>query len=503
MKGSIVRVSHDGQLIREVSHQGAVPGDTATNALRFSVDLSALKKTAPRQFQLAGLPKMIWAFYYPWHYANSWTSAQLKDHLAAPCASDDLKAIRRQIDQAQGAGIDGFISIWWGPGSYTDKNLKALLDLAQARNFYVTIYFETLNSGAGRSRDEIFNWLAYAIPTYRDHPAFMKVNGKPLVVVWASSSVLLATWEEVFASLRARGLDATYLAMGRNLANLAVFDGLHEYGVFTIPDLAQTFTLSARATRYDPLLADSPAPKIWASTAQPGHGDRLIPGRVGAFQDRENGAFYRSTLDAALASDPDWIFITTWDEWQEHTHIEPSELSGDQYLRITREYADRWKGPPRVNAGGPVVPGEIVTFFGGCLGPSGTRVLFDGLPAAWIYAADNQVSAVVPYRLAGKTATQVEIERQGASSDVIPLAVAESAPGIFTLDASGQGQAAILNQDNKVNSAMNPADRGSIVALFATGEGQTEPPGVDGKPTADPPPKPLLPVSVTIAGLPA
>ncbi|MGB3905510.1 MAG: glycoside hydrolase family 99-like domain-containing protein [Anaerolineae bacterium] len=40
--------------------------------------------------------------------------------------------------------------------------------------------------------------------------------------------------------------------------------------------------------------------------------------------------------EAALHSDPDWIFITTWNEWWEHTYIEPSESYGDQYLEITR-----------------------------------------------------------------------------------------------------------------------------------------------------------------------
>ena len=56
-----------------------------------------------------------------------------------------------------------------------------------------------------------------------------------------------------------------------------------------------------------------------------------------------DGEFYRSTFEAALQSDPDWIFITTWNEWWEHTYIEPSEEFGDLYLRITREYAERWK----------------------------------------------------------------------------------------------------------------------------------------------------------------
>jgi hypothetical protein len=109
--------------------------------------------------------------------------------------------------------------------------------------------------------------------------------------------------------------------------------------------LLQTMAAAGRATRYYPLLADTPTPKIWAATVQPGYDDRLIPGRRGLFQDRQNGSVYRSTFEAALASDPDWIFITTWNEWWEHTYIEPSELCGDQYLKLTREFADRWKSP--------------------------------------------------------------------------------------------------------------------------------------------------------------
>jgi len=67
------------------------------------------------------------------------------------------------------------------------------------------------------------------------------------------------------------------------------------------------------------------------------------PGRVGTFLDRRNGATYRATLDGAAASDPDWILITSWNEWWENTHIEPSVNFGDQYLQITREFAARWK----------------------------------------------------------------------------------------------------------------------------------------------------------------
>lgn len=350
LNGSIVRVlnvtGNNVQLIQEVNHQVVVESNTDFNPLAFSVDLSSLKSTSPLQVQIErpAKQKMLWAFYYPWYSIGDWSSTQLKDRPVTPYSSNDRRAIARQIEQAQSAGIDGFISSWWGPGSYTDQNLKLLLDLAQEKRFSVTIYFETLKGSGPRDKDEIFKWLSYAISTYRDHPGFMKVNGKPLIVVWASGSVPLATWKSVFAELRAQGLDATFLAMGYNTANLAVFDGLHEYGVFTESNLAGTFRSAAQATRYYGLLSDSPTPKIWAATVQPGYDERLISGRSGLFKDRDNGEFYRNTFEAALESDPDWIFITTWNEWWEHTYIEPSELYGDLYLQITREFGEKWKG---------------------------------------------------------------------------------------------------------------------------------------------------------------
>jgi uncharacterized protein (TIGR03437 family) len=77
-------------------------------------------------------------------------------------------------------------------------------------------------------------------------------------------------------------------------------------------------------------------------------------------------------------------------------------------------------------------------------------------------------------------------------------------PGIFTVDASGHGQGAIVNQDGTVNSAANPAAAGSYVSAYATGEGQTSPGGVDGKPGDAPAPMPIAqPVTATVCGVSA
>jgi uncharacterized protein (TIGR03437 family) len=172
--------------------------------------------------------------------------------------------------------------------------------------------------------------------------------------------------------------------------------------------------------------------------------------------------------------------------------------------------------------GTTAAPGQMVVVFGSRLGPgqlaplqldanglvstsvAGVRILFDGVPAPVVYASATQCAAVVPYFGATKSTTHVQVEYQGTRSDPLEIALAPTAPSLFTADATGKGQGAILNEDGVTrNSTSAPAQRGSVVILWGTGEGLTDPPGVDGLLAVDVLPKPLAPVSVDIGGLPA
>lgn len=110
-----------------------------------------------------------------------------------------------------------------------------------------------------------------------------------------------------------------------------------------------------------------------------------------------------------------------------------------------------------------------------------------------------QVAAVVPYGV-GSGSAQVSVTYLGNASTLPPVNIGASAPGLFTLDSTGRGQAAAVNQNGSVNTASTPEKTGNVITLFATGEGQTNPAGVDGKPSSMPFPVPLLPVSVMIGG---
>ncbi|HXK05818.1 MAG TPA: hypothetical protein VMS37_25680 [Verrucomicrobiae bacterium] len=175
-------------------------------------------------------------------------------------------------------------------------------------------------------------------------------------------------------------------------------------------------------------------------------------------------------------------------------------------------------------------PGEVITLFASDaqhpIGPStpvgltldstgkvattlgGVQVLINGFACPMIYVSSTQVSAVVPYEVAPLVTASVVLKYQGQSSNGVTVNIATTAPGIFTLNSSGTGPGAILNQNQSVNSPSNPDSRGNTVTIYMTGEGQTTPAGVTGKVTtvaSAPPltPSPLLAIGVTIGGQPA
>ena len=169
---------------------------------------------------------------------------------------------------------------------------------------------------------------------------------------------------------------------------------------------------------------------------------------------------------------------------------------------------------------GRIAPGEIVTLGGTGIGPAtlaglqltssgtvdtmvaNTRVLIDNIPAPIVYASATQTSVVVPYALQGRITAQAQVIYNGVASNLFPVTIAASAPGIFTQNSAGNGQGSILNENGSVNSPSNPTTQGRVIVIYATGEGITNPPGSDGAVTTGLK-SPVLPVTVTIGKQPA
>lgn len=170
-------------------------------------------------------------------------------------------------------------------------------------------------------------------------------------------------------------------------------------------------------------------------------------------------------------------------------------------------------------SGTAVSVGEIISIFGNQIGPatsfplaivngqvssrlSNTQVLFDGTPATLLFVSQGQINAIVPCNVAGKTSVKVQVESNGAWTNVVTLPVQESTASIFTLASSGVGPGAILNTNYTLNSSANATARGGTAILFGTGEGQTNPACATGAITSlvGPFPVPLAEVSVEVGG---
>jgi trimeric autotransporter adhesin len=160
-----------------------------------------------------------------------------------------------------------------------------------------------------------------------------------------------------------------------------------------------------------------------------------------------------------------------------------------------------------------IAPGELITLKGINLGPStpaggtsfsvspngtvnstlaGVQVMFGNVAGTPTYVSSTQINVVVPWEISGQNSTNIVVMVNGAQSAPISENVVTVAPGVYTLNATGEGQAAALNSNLSVNGPVGgvpvtggtvvttPAVQGSEIAVYGTGGGLTNPAGVDG-----------------------
>lgn len=284
---------------------------------------------------------LVLAFYYAWFDQNIWDLNKVADLPTLRYLSNDPTTIARQIQLAQNAGIDVFVVSWWGAGNPTDVNFRSMLDVSSAVNFKTAVDFE-VTSPFYKSRDDVVNSLKNLLATHVNHPAYLRVDGKPVIFFWSDKindftlKYSVDDWKAIRDQVDPNH-QTIWVAEGIDWTYLRVFDGLHLYSIAWSPNVFGELAKWPRRVK------SFGADKLWVATVMPGNDDRKTR-RPGSYaRDRENGNFYRQTWQAALATNPEWVIITSWNEWVEGTMIEPSVTYGNLYLDITREYAGKFK----------------------------------------------------------------------------------------------------------------------------------------------------------------
>jgi hypothetical protein len=310
------------------------------------------------------VPKQALAFYYGW-YGNPdvskrwvhWKNVDVaKKHIdestnypaLGPYDTHDPKTVDIHCRQAKEAGLTGFIMTWWRQGDFHDEGMPLMLDTAKKHGLRITVYYETVPPRGNPTVEGAMNDLLYIMNKYAAHPAWLKVGGKPVIFIYgrALGELKLDGWEKVMAEFTTK-YPAGAAFIGDRIAPDAarIFDGIHTYnptGLTKGKSLEEIRTW-AKAT-FPQWVAAAGPDRIACVTIIPGYDDSCQPSRKPPrpITGRHDGDTYRVMWEEAIAAGPDWILVTSWNEWHEGSEIEPSVENGDKDLKTTKQFAPRF-----------------------------------------------------------------------------------------------------------------------------------------------------------------
>jgi glycoprotein endo-alpha-1,2-mannosidase len=312
------------------THSSTDPSNTTTTPLTGTAVFGTTELALPK----AEGRKLVLAFYYPWW--SSYTESTLADKPANPCSVYSPAAVDSMTTQARSNGIDGFIVSWAGD-TQNGYAFDLALTSAGKTHGYAVPYLEALQAPDAAT---LTTWLRQAL-TRSSNTAFLKSGGKPVVFVFGMSHYPAATWQ---SAITAVGGNVRLVGDTTDPAYKAVAWGVHRYSVTSSPDELTGWSKDTALHERAPSALDSSiSPRLVAGTVSPGYDDSRLRGNANPVVPRAAGTRYSATWDAALAGQPDWVLVTSWNEWYEGTSVEPGTTNGDLALRQTSTLSTQWK----------------------------------------------------------------------------------------------------------------------------------------------------------------
>jgi hypothetical protein len=290
----------DTKTVADGSHVFAVRA-TATDGRTADASATATVSNKPPTTTPQPAFPIYAAFYYPW-YPETWTvngAHVFYRPTLGYYSTTDATLQQAHIRALEYAGMEASISSWWGPGHYTDTRLKQLMQttLSMGSSLKWAVYHE-LEGYGNPSADKLASELAYIRDNLATSPAYLKVNGRPVVFVYNaddSSCALNDRWKQANQLVgNAMYVDLKVYYGYRNCASQP--DSWHQYGPNAPSDYQAGYSYAI-------------APGFWRS-------DEAAP-RLARDPNR-----WQTNVNSMVASSAPWKLVTTFNEWTEGTAVE-------------------------------------------------------------------------------------------------------------------------------------------------------------------------------------
>jgi glucan endo-1,3-alpha-glucosidase len=240
---------------------------------------------------------------------------------------ENVDAYKREIQEAQAAGIDGFalnVGAWSGPDTYYKNRVKLMYDAAESLQTGFKLFFSV----------EITNTtdIVDMVKTYANRTNTFLQGNRVVVSTFGQNNL---DWSNsVFAPLKTNGISICFvphfwpnpvqeLPGFSDAVNIlqkyrGLVDGLFLFGAAGLP--AQLAQCNSNYTR-----AVHQAGKIFMASVTPhywGAAQYTIGRRYFEFDGGEGIALQWNSI---MQNQPDWVEITTWNDFNESTYIAPIE----------------------------------------------------------------------------------------------------------------------------------------------------------------------------------
>jgi hypothetical protein len=214
-------------------------------------------------------------------------------------SSSSASVLNEQMLSVARAGINELAVSWWGRGSAEDQRLPGLISVAAQRQIAVAVHLEPY---AGRT----------VASTVAD-VTYLRSLGVKTFYVYRPFDLPAADWAPANDELRAQGAELFAQTALVGAAATGHFTGVYTYD--TLVYGGGLFKRLCRQAHAKGLLCvPSVGPGYFAQRAT---GDPRI-------KPRRDGRTYDSMWSAAIRAGADRITITSFNEWQEGTQIEPA-----------------------------------------------------------------------------------------------------------------------------------------------------------------------------------
>jgi glycoprotein endo-alpha-1,2-mannosidase len=244
----------------------------------------------------------------------------------------DLRLVKRQMVLAKMAGISTFAISWWGPNSFEDRFMPIIMKAAEEVGFKVTVIFEPFYTGSADKWSRIEESVKYLESRYMNSHVWLRdSHGQPVVFTFDIGP--REEWDGWKKVLSGKNMAWVAHTTDRSILDYG-FKYFYEYSPVGIlaagKDMMKVYMGVSDKTPYD---------MLFIPTVSPRYDDTKI--RTPGYKIDEElwETTVKATKEVLALRRPQFVFVTSWNEWHESTSIEPDTINGFKFLiEFRREF---------------------------------------------------------------------------------------------------------------------------------------------------------------------